>query len=337
MKKSVLTFAMLLLTTFVIAQYRVALHSDGNVTIFGGGNPFTEAYNAAVAGDTIYLPGGNLLFPPTIDKSLTIKGVGHYPAATTATNRTVLNGNLSIGGNADYLHLEGINLTGNLTFATNQKADFVSLKRSRFNTVNYTGSGTTPCENNTISECIIDANINTQNASFLTAKNNIIGGNINYGTQLGFSNNVFLQTGYNLINYVTNSSFTNNIFLYNSYVDDFLHNSNGNTITNNVFKISPIPEANTMSNNYLNIDLTTVFENIPTVPFNYDQNYGLLTSATTTFLGSEGTQVGIYGGTFPFKLNSVPTNPSITAKNIASQTDSNGQLPVQVTVKAQSN
>ncbi len=37
---------------------------------------------------------------------------------------------------------------------TNQKADFVSLKRSRFNTVNYTGSGTTPCENNTISECI---------------------------------------------------------------------------------------------------------------------------------------------------------------------------------------
>ena len=106
MKKSILTFGLLLMTTMMMAQYRVALHSNGSVDIYGGANPFTEAYNAAVDGDTIYLPGGNLTYPGTIDKSLTIKGVGHYPVATTATNKTELSGNLNIGENADHLYLK---------------------------------------------------------------------------------------------------------------------------------------------------------------------------------------------------------------------------------------
>ena len=71
--------------------------------------------------------------------------------------------------------------------------------------------------------------------------------------------------------------------------------------------------------------------------FKYDLNYELLPAAQTAFLGTDGTQIGIYGGVFPYKTNAVPTNPSITAKTIGSNTNSNGQLPVQVTVNAQSN
>ena len=337
MKKSILTVGMLLLTTFVIAQYRVALHSNGNVTIFGGGNPFTEAYNAAIAGDTIYLPGGNLLFPPTIDKSLTIRGVGHYPVATSATNKTVLSGNLSIGGNADYLHIEGIHLTGILTFVTNQKADFVALKRNRFNSITYSGNGATPCSNNTISECIIDSNIYGSNASYLMISNTIIGGTLDYGTQLGVSNNIFLRTGAYLINNITNSSFTNNIFMFNYGPTYLLNYCSGNTLNNNVFRIAITEETNTLTDNYYSTDIALVFVSTPAAAFSYEQDYSLLPTAQTTYLGAEGTQVGIYGGTFPFKANSVPTNPSITAKTIAPQTDTDGQLPVQVTVKAQSN
>lgn len=125
----------------------MALHSNGKVTIFGCGNPFIEAYNAAVDGNTIYLPGGNLLYPGTIDISLPIKGVSHYPVKTTATNKTELSGNLRIGGNADYLHLEGILLTGKLYFANNQKVDFVTLKRNRIYGISYSLNGTIPCEN----------------------------------------------------------------------------------------------------------------------------------------------------------------------------------------------
>lgn len=339
MKKSILTFVLLLMSSFMMAQFRVALHSNGNVTIYGGGNPFTEAYNAAVAGDTIYLPGGNILFPGTIDKALTIKGVGHYPQATTATNKTVLTGNLTIGGNADNLLIEGIHLTGTLTFANNQKADFVTLKRSRFGAIYYQGTGTTPCENNTIRECVIDGDITANNASFLLISNNIFGaGRITGGTQLGISNNVFLRTTYYMLNGITNSSITNNIFMYlNGYPGDFLASSSGNTMNNNVLRMNITAQSNILNNNYV-VDVTSVFENVPSsINFDYNQNYALLAAAQTAFLGADGTQVGIYGGIFPFKTNSVPTNPTITAKTIGSNTTANGQLPVQVTVEAQTN
>lgn len=335
MKKLILSLLMLLMATLLWAQYRVALHSNGNVTIFGGGNPFTEAYNAAVDGDTIYLPGGNLLYPGTIDKSLTIKGVGHYPVATTATNKTELSGNLTIGGNADYLYIEGIHLTGTLNFATNAKVDFATLKRNRFGTISYLGSGTTPCENNVISENIIDGNINATNASYLFISNNLIEGAIGSGTQLGVSNNIFLYSGPYILYSLTNSNISNNIFLSNSTA--ILYSAAGNNMTKNIFKITPTIGANTVLDNYTNVDMTTVFETVPVDQFDYDRNYSLLAAAQSTYLGTEGTQVGIYGGTFPFKTHSVPTNPTITAKNIAPQTNDDGELTVQITVEAQEN
>lgn len=336
MKKLILSLLMLLMATLLWAQYRVALHSNGNVTIFGGGNPFTEAYNAAVDGDTIYLPGGNLLYPGTIDKSLTIKGVGHYPVATTATNKTELSGNLTIGANADYLHIEGIHLTGTLTFNNNAKVDFVTLKRSRFGGIHFRGSGATPCENNVISECIVGW-INGENASYLLVSNNIIVAQINYGTQLGITNNIFLSEISGFTRYITNSNVTNNIFMYINNPSDFLFGSAGNSLDKNVFRINPSAGSNTMLDNYIDVDISSVFQTIPSDIFNYDANYGLLEAAQSTYLGNEGTQVGIYGGTFPFKTHSVPTNPTITAKNIAPQTNDDGELTVQITVEAQEN
>lgn len=336
MKKFILSLLMLLMATVLWAQYRVALHSNGNVTIFGGGNPFTEAYNAAVDGDTIYLPGGNLLYPGTIDKSLTIKGVGHYPVATTATNKTELSGNLTIGANADNLHIEGIHLTGTLYFANNAKVDFVTLKRNRFGGINYQGSGAIPCENHVISENIIDSSITPTNGSYLFISNNLIEGNIVNGTQLGISNNVFLYSGPLIIQYVTNSNITNNIILSNSS-SFFYGSASGNYVTKNIFKIAPTVGPNTFIDNYIINDMATVFETVPVDQFDYDRNYSLLVAAQSTYLGTEGTQVGIYGGTFPFKTHSVPTNPTITAKSIAPQTNDDGELTVQVTVEAQEN
>ena len=314
MKKSILTFGLLLMTTMMMAQYRVALHSNGSVDIYGGANPFTEAYNAAVAGDTIYLPGGNLTYPGTIDKSLTIKGVGHYPVATT----------------------EGIHLTGQLRFINNEKVDFVTLKRSRFGEIYFQGDGSTPCENGVISESIITGDLRADNASYMLVSNNIIEGEFDGGTQLSVSNNIFLSSSFHIISNVNNSNIINNIFLTAS--GNFIDNSSGNNFSNNIFTMTPNVGANTFLNNYKNVDLVTVFETIPPVnQFGYDVNYSLLASAQSTFLGNDGMQVGIYGGTFPFKLNSVPTNPSITSQNIAPQTNDNGELDVDVTVEAQDN
>jgi hypothetical protein len=339
MKNLFLSILLFLLSSTAWTQSRVALHSGENITIFSGGNAFIEAYNEAVDGDYIYLPGGSLNFPATIDKSLTIIGVGHYPQATMATNKTVLTGNLNIGGNADGLYLEGFHLTGSLTFLTNQKADFVSMKRVRLGAVNYAGDATNPCSSNVIRESVIDGNIITNNANSILITNNIIAGSIVGGTDLTISNNMMLFDFYVYQNF-TSSLVTNNIHLWNNPSSNYhliYVNCVNNTFVKNITRQNIVYGANTFVDNYSNVDLATVFESVPTAVFSYDQNYAMLPAAQTTFTGNDTTQVGIFGGLFPYKTNAVPGNPSITSKTIASETNANGQLPVQVTVAAQNN
>ena len=51
--------------------------------------------------------------------------------------------------------------------------------------------------------------------------------------------------------------------------------------------------------------------------------------------GTDGTDLGIYGGSFPWKNGSLPPNPHIQTKNISSATDPIGNLNVNIKVKAQ--
>ena len=91
----------------------------------------------------------------------------------------------------------------------------------------------------------------------------------------------------------------------------------------------------TALNNYTNIPQANIFVNQTGTTFNYTHDYHL--QAPTTYLGTDGTQVGIYGGTFPYKEGAVPLNPHIQLKNIAPTTDANGDLQIQIQVKAQDN
>ncbi len=179
--KQLLIIVLLFSTCTLFAQKKVALQSNGTTTIFAGANPFTDAYNAAADGDTLYLPGGNLLFPSTIDKELFIIGAGHYPDSTTATAKTFLNGNLTISQNADNLHLEGIEVGGTINFSNNHKVDSVIIKRCKFNQLVYSGSRTTACKENEIIECVIEGEINLANAESCLISNCILAARIMNG------------------------------------------------------------------------------------------------------------------------------------------------------------
>lgn len=341
MKKSVLILVLLFEFFQINAQTKVALHSGNDVTIYSGASAFVDAYNAAVNGDLIYLPGGNNTAPALINKTLTIRGVGHYPQATAATNKTTIIGNVTIGGNADNLILEGIHVTGTLIFANNQKADFVTLLRNRFGAITYQGNNTTPSENHLIRECIIDGNFNGSNAQNINLSNNIIGGNIEHGSNFIVQNNLFIGNPLHAFVYFHNSTIKNNIF-FHAYTSASYHlvhsNCVGNIIEKNIFRHTNIGAANsTLLDNYYTVDLINLFENLPTATFNYNQDYSLLAAAQTNYLGTDNTQVSIYGGQYPYKTNAVPRNPSITAKTIAGESNSDGQLPVQITVEAQNN
>ena len=60
------------------------------------------------------------------------------------------------------------------------------------------------------------------------------------------------------------------------------------------------------------------------------ETFELTDAAKTTYLGEDGTQVGIYGGTAPFTLE--PTNPQVT-KFVVSSTTQGSQLKVKINVE----
>ena len=336
MKKIIFSFVFILLAIVVFAQQKVALNRNGTTEIYGGSDPFSDAYSAASAGDTIYLPGGNLPYPAVIDKSLVIIGAGHYPNTTLATNRTVLNGNLSINESADNLHLEGIEITGTLVFSNNHKVDGVVIKRCRINAITYYGNRTNPCINNTIRECIIDAHVDFSNAKYSLFSNNIVGSTINNGIEIGISNNILFYNGYSgVFNNIDNSSISNNI-ITQQYGMNYIHNGcELSTFSNNIFAGVPPVGSNTFTSNYNDVAIAGLFVNQTGNAFDYTHDYNLVSSGT--YLGNDGKQVGIYGGLFQYKDSALPVNPNIVSKTIAPQTNAGGELNIQVQVKAQNN
>ncbi len=329
--------------SLVQAQQKVALHSNGTTTIFGGANPFSDAYNASVNGDTLYLPGGTIPYPTNINKSLVIIGAGHYPDSTVATGKTVLPGNITISEDADNLMLEGIQL-GNISFTVNHKVDSVTIRRCKFASIDYQGTGATPCVNNSIRENVITGGVTLTNATSSMLSNNIIDGKITNANNIGISNNILLYNAANPGGYsyvvtfynVDNCFISNNIIFRNWAGASSIYNSSDlNTFSNNIFSVTPNTGTNTFVNNYNSIDLTTVFVNQTGNVFDYSHNYHLVNPST--YLGIDNTQVGIFGGMYPYKEGSVPQNPHIQLINNASTTDANGDLNIQLKVAAQDN
>ena len=58
----------------------------------------------------------------------------------------------------------------------------------------------------------------------------------------------------------------------------------------------------------------------------------LTDEAKTTFLGADGTQVGLYGGMLPY--NSTPSYPRITKFDVAKKSTADGKLSVEIEVSA---
>lgn len=325
--------------SIVYSQQKVALHSNGSTTIFGGSDPFTAAYNASVSGDTLYLPGGTIPYPTTINKGLVIIGAGHYPDSTVATGKTVLTGNLTISEDADNLQLEGIELTGGISFTINHKVDSVVIRRCKFNNIYYYGTGITPCVNNNIIENVITGEAVFNNATSSMLSNNIINGQIANANNIGISNNILLfNSGCTgnpscvTFNNVDNCYISNNIVFRNN-ASWVCSGCDLNTFANNIFAVVPSTGTNTWINNYYSIVLTSVFINQTGNVFNYAHNYHLVDPSS--YLGIDNTQVGIYGGLYPYKDGAMPQNPHIQIINNATTTDANGNLQIQIQVEAQ--
>lgn len=346
MKIIALTISLLLLS-YSYGQKRVALQSNGSTTIYSGSQPYVDAYNDAISGDTIYLPGGQLNSPTIINKSITVFGAGHHPNNTPIIEKTIVSA-FQLQAGADSCHFQGLNIDGTITIFAN--IEKIKLKRNRMTGLSITGATGGFCDDALVEENVITGSVNLLRARNIIFRNNIVKAYtwnllINVQNNAWITNNIIIGRGYMTTSYQSRfmmSDFQdclieNNIFynVDNSNNYTFSMSSINNvTFNNNVFSYDPTVDlTNDWHNNYTGIDIVTMFDNYLGSTFDYDENYNLVTPAL--YQGTNGNEVGIYGGYFPAKQNTIPENPHFLLKNIATETNASGELQVEITVEAQ--
>lgn len=337
MKRQTLLTLTIAMTMTMNAQ-TIALHSSTGVQIIKGNTALATAYTAAQSSDTLYLSGGSFTPPANFDKRLMIFGAGHYVDSTLATGKTFINGNFTLDENADLFYLEGVEITGNFTISTNNSANNVVIKRCKINgTFNALGDLSNPTSNLSLIGNVLMNRLNLENLQNSLLSNNIISNTFQGSNGNMFSNNIVLGFIWgSSMDYLfsgNNNTLNNNIFLWEGYAANVA--GSGNVFNNNLY-VEPSPDYGataTSSGNYTSILQSSIFVNQIGSTFNYTHNYHL--QSPTTYLGTDGSQVGIYGGTFPYKEGAVPLNPHIQLKNIAPTTDANGDLQIQIQVEAQ--
>jgi hypothetical protein len=361
MKKfNVLTSVLLcgiLTISSVYAQNEVAiLHQNGNHHYFDGANSLITALDSAQNGDTIYLSVGSFTAPSGINKGVMVLGAGHFPDTLTMKRRTSISSAITINGGADSLHLEGLYINGNITFQTDASINNVIIRRCRTSTISFNSATDSTSKNNCcIEECYVFGKIaQGWNGCWYGPSGNAVGNNLQIVRNIitrGYY--VCSGSGETSLDYLTNAVIYRNIFLCNNPYFNKVQNSicsgnifitsasntifsdcSNNQFENNLFNDTNIDFAgNVINNNFLGVPRDLIFINQAGIDINYSHNYRLQNPGL--FLSSDGTQVGLYGGSTSFKELGRPFNPQVTQKNIGSEVLPNGTLPVNIKVESQ--
>ncbi len=334
-----LIFSLVIVLGFSQTPQIALVKPNGTTTIH---STFDAAYTASTDDDYIYLPGGTFAVI-AIQKRIHIVGAGYNEDSTLVTGTTKL----------PYIYIYQEGAGGSI--------EGIKFTSNNCGNILFENSGGTLTPNSyTISNCFIKDGIKFNNSAGLiwsnvTIKNNMIGtqgctnfgpysisgsitnsfisnnillNDIGGGSGLEVSNNIFFQES-NLDLYGPNSTYKNNIFLSTATASTY-----DNVFHNNV-NINPQSNQNNEVYNNVIETFSDIFINPGNTPFTYDvsNNYHIKSTSACKNSGYDGTDRGIYGGAFPWQEGSLPSNPHIYYKNVASTTNASGQLQVQYKVR----
>lgn len=324
MKKILLLSCCLVYTAWMHAQGSTIMVCNANGSICQPYSNIDTAITAAAAGSVIYLPGGVFNLNVGIGKEIHLIGAGYSMDSSMITGTTIINGNISMSDSASRSSFEGFYLTGNILGPSSPALDSLTIRYCHFNffsaKVNHSifhacifrsgGYG----DNN-----FYDGTNNQINNCYISNLYNLSGSVIDHCVGLNYFNNVVLTTVKNSICHTyPNSPFAfvgwGNSLYHTVYVSSCYYYCLGAIYVSN---IAMLP-------------LSSLFAN----GFNYNDMH-LLPGSPALTAGENGTEVGVYGGLFPFKEGAVPGNPHIFQKNISASTNANGELPVQIKVRAE--
>lgn len=319
-----LIFTILLIISVIIAPAQsplmATLDHNGEITHFYNSNALASAVSAAEDGDIITLSSGS--FNGTnISKSITLRGAGMDNIYGEAT---YIKSEIAFTDTIQRLQIEDLS------------ALFITFQNGKVYNLN-------------VERCYIKTfrNQNYNNIEFLTCKNCRIEGLSNI-TNATIQSSQILNSVIDILNYISNAQ------IYNSILSTIISCPNSvfwNSIlidsnlsdTNSAYNCISWSRSNTSifntcsgSNNTIINNKISIFKDtsISTSSFNADfLSYELSDDIKSTYLGNDGTEVGIYGGVYPY--TSKPTTPKITKCNVANKSTVDGKLSVEIEVSAQ--
>ena len=322
--------------TYAQSSLLATLSSNGTITTYYGADALRNAHADAKDGDIITLSSGSFT-AVNIEKGITIRGAGMDVDPATQSEPTIIVGNFSISipeTSTSPLTIEGIysNYYINQTKVL-RNATFLKCRISEL----FAGASNAPAvQNITMIHCKITKELVCPYSGTISCLNCVIWNPRTYysSTQSGERGvyemtNCILQKS-NVATELSYSTFKNCIFVGAS---KYLFGST-NTMYNCV-----LASDDTSYDYFKNISNTTnkvvsyasVFKTCKDGTYSDSENFELTSEAANNYKGTDGTQVGIYGGNMPF--NPTPSNPRITKCDVASKSTADGKLSVDITVE----
>ena len=333
MKK--LTILLLLLSASFLnfAQNQVATLQHGDeMSAFYGMDALINAHTAATDGDIITLSSGTFT-PTNITKAITLHGAGcAFDTLGIAPTIVVGNFNIDLGNNnvhdSIYLVVEGVSFQGVITYhytifyAKFIKCSFNGLVRKvnaygidgsfvddvQFINCLFNGTAEIFCSKPSVSfiNCIVKTLRNYSGSKFVTLYNSYIQ-NFTGANSIG---------NLNLNNCIVGKD-ANNVQVVNSYAY--------NCIEIDTCFSSSVQTFNCMTVN----SYSEVFESFDG-SISSNSNFHLNNEVATSFHGSDGSEVGIYGGAMPYSTR--PSYLILNRCNVANMSTIDGKLSVDIEV-----
>jgi len=314
------------------SQTATLQHGDSISGVYYGQNALVSAYGAAVAGDIITLSSGTFN-KCNISKTITIRGAGCVFDTLTQVTPTIISGNFYLF--KDNISFEGICFSGfvsSANYSTNNNN--ISFTKCVINKIGYM-SDPFNVENWQFVNCVVKEFVS----------NKFRNGGYYYFSGTTLINSVVRFTAYNNANVYNPTSINNSIVLFDneqSVNNIIAYNSiiatvSGHAVSNcSFFNCIGIETGETLLfegqttqnvmevNNYE--DVFETFDGTVT----YDNIYQLKEEIATSFLGNDGSEVGIYGGMMPY--NPRPSYMVMKRCNVAPRSTVDGKLSVDIEV-----
>lgn len=325
-------------TSFAQNAMVASLSHEGAVTYYYGVNAFKQAVTAAASGDIINLSGGTFdATQTTISAGITLRGAG-----IDSDNPTYLIKNTSSGDEKYYLYInipssdanqftmEGIRcqntvvLTGTYSNPYFVKCQFVNL-------INYTSSDAVT--NIMIANCKITGDYHMGGTCSANIINSYVALGAAYESSTITAVNCVISREY-YFNDFHRGDFTNCIFYntYNGYnncyplsVDNKTTNCVGVSVSRDIFE-NVQSRSNCPGTQYNALDVFADYAGT----YSDDQTFELKSEFKAAFKGTDGKEIGLYGGLQPY--NSTPSYPLISTMNVDKQTATDGKLGVTIEV-----